>query len=133
MGAGIMGDIGCFCCGANNPIGLGLKFEMKGDYCSTIFVPKEMHQSFDGVFHGGLISAVLDEVMGKHLELLGLRSFTGRLSVRYRIPIVIGQPVTFTSEMLGRKQRLCKMKASARLADGRVAAEASAEMMLMES
>lgn len=128
-----MGDSGCFACGAHNPIGLRLRFEVDGNRCYTSFVPQEVHQSFRGIFHGGLICTILDEVMGQHLELLGYRALTGRLAVRFRKPIPIGQPVRFVSELLNRRRRLFQMQAWAELPDGRVAAEAKAEMMLQES
>lgn len=127
-----MGDVGCFACGADNPVGLRLEFSLEEDRCCTTFVPQAVHQSFAGVFHGGLISTILDEVMGKHLELLGYRAFTGRLSVRFRKPITIGQPVRFVSRLVRRRQRLFQMEAWAELPGGEVAAEATAEMMLMK-
>jgi len=128
-----MGDTGCFACGANNPIGLRLRFQVEGDRCYTSFIPQMVHQSFNGVFHGGLICTILDEVMGQHLVLLGYRAFTGRLSVRFRKPIGIGQPIRFISRLIKRRQRLFQMEAWAELPGGEVAAEATAEMMLMES
>jgi acyl-coenzyme A thioesterase PaaI-like protein len=125
-----MGDVGCFACGPNNPVGLRLRFEMDGDRCTTTFTPQEVHQSFSGVFHGGLIAAILDEVMGQHLQILGFRALTGRISVRFRKPIAVGQAVRFTSRLIRRRQRLFQMQAWAELPGGEVAAEATAEMML---
>ncbi|MGB9885836.1 MAG: PaaI family thioesterase [Moorellales bacterium] len=125
-----MGDVGCFACGPNNPVGLRLRFEMNGDRCTTVFTPEEVHQSFSGILHGGLIAAILDEVMGQHLQILGFRAYTGRLSVRFRKPINVGQTVRFTSRVIKRRQRLFQMQAWAELVGGEVAAEATAEMML---
>ena len=51
----------CFACGKANPIGLKLEFERTEEECSTAFIPKREHQSYDGRMHGGLISTLLDE------------------------------------------------------------------------
>ena len=124
---------GCFVCGKNNPIGFRLSFQIENDCCYTVVIPQAVHQSYEGVFHGGLISTILDETMGQHLELLGCRSWTGRLTVRFKKPIGIGQPVRFVSRILKRRGRFFQMEAWAELPDGKVAAEARAEMMLVES
>ena len=59
----------CFACGKANPIGLKLEFERNDEECSATFIPQREHQSYDGRMHGGLISTLLDEVMGNYLYI----------------------------------------------------------------
>jgi acyl-coenzyme A thioesterase PaaI-like protein len=56
----------CFVCGIDNPIGLHLKFYTDDEgRCIARFQPKAEHQGFPGQLHGGLISTLLDEAMGR--------------------------------------------------------------------
>ena len=49
----------CFACGKKNPIGLKMTFKMDEKECVSYFTPKEEHQSYNGMMHGGLISVLL--------------------------------------------------------------------------
>ncbi len=55
----------CFACGKDNPIGLKMEFTMDAEECVAYFTPRQEHQSYDGRMHGGLISVLLDEIMGR--------------------------------------------------------------------
>jgi acyl-coenzyme A thioesterase PaaI-like protein len=62
----------CFVCGIENPMGLKLKFytDDKGR-CIGRFQPPPEHQGYPGQLHGGLISTLLDETMGRVLTAFG--------------------------------------------------------------
>src|SRR5579864_3726600 len=55
----------CFVCGQRNPFGLHLVFRVEGDSVVADFQPREEHQGFPGVIHGGIVAAVLDEALGR--------------------------------------------------------------------
>ena len=77
----------CFACGPRNPSGLRLRFERDGDKVATTFRGQVEHQGFPGYIHGGIITAVLDEVMSR-LSLLENRwTITARMNVRFRRPL----------------------------------------------
>lgn len=76
----------CFVCGKRNPYGLQLVFRREGQSIVTDFQPREEHQGFPGVIHGGIVAAVLDETLGR-ASLLAQQpqwTMTGKLEVRYR-------------------------------------------------
>ena len=76
----------CFVCGHRNPYGLHLFFRLDQNTIVADFQPREEHQGFPGVNHGGIVAAVLDEALGR-TSLLGNNqewNMTGRLEVRYR-------------------------------------------------
>ncbi|RKZ31362.1 PaaI family thioesterase [bacterium] len=54
----------CFVCGDKNPIGLKMKFRAKGKMVRAEFIAKPEHCGYQGIVHGGIISAILDEGMG---------------------------------------------------------------------
>jgi acyl-coenzyme A thioesterase PaaI-like protein len=114
----------CFVCGRDNPIGLRLQFDFDGERAWTRFTPDESHQGYPGILHGGLTSAILDEVIGRTAIAHDLWMVTARIEIRYHAPIPIGQPLTAVGEILGVKRRLMQARAEIRLVDDTVAAEA---------
>jgi acyl-coenzyme A thioesterase PaaI-like protein len=101
-------DHWCFGCGADNPIGLKLRFfsdEATGRVWAP-WTPERPHQGFEGIVHGGLITTVLDEVMGWVVYARNIWAVTGTLSVRFRKPVEIGVPtraIAWVERDAGRK------------------------------
>ena len=53
----------CVICGMDNPFGLQAPFYvMEDDSVMTLFRYRQEHQSYPGRVHGGLITAMLDEL-----------------------------------------------------------------------
>ncbi|HVU68752.1 MAG TPA: PaaI family thioesterase [Ktedonobacteraceae bacterium] len=76
----------CFVCGQRNPFGLHLVFRQEEQSIVADFQPREEHQGFPGVLHGGIVASVLDEALGR-TPLLGTHpewTMTGRLEIKYR-------------------------------------------------
>ena len=98
----------CFACGEENPKGLHMQFEWIDEVCyQAVFTAGVEHQSYNGLVHGGIISTLLDEVMGGYVyQKTGRPAFTARLEVRYRQPTPIGVPVTVGAVL--EKQRKSK-------------------------
>jgi acyl-coenzyme A thioesterase PaaI-like protein len=97
----------CFCCGARNPIGLKLTFEMTPDRrMRTEWTPRPEHAGFKEIVHGGLVATLLDEVMIRLLYALGIRAVTAELSARYLKPLRAGRRYRFESWLLTDKGRV---------------------------
>ena len=84
----------CFACGPRNAAGLHLMFQQVGDTVTTTFRGREEHQGFPGHVHGGVISALLDEVMSRVPMLDGRWAMTARMDLRFRRPVMVGEEVT---------------------------------------
>lgn len=96
----------CFVCGQRNPFGLHLVFRQEEDSIVADFQPREEHQGFPGVIHGGIVAALLDEALGR-TSLLGNNqewTMTGRLEVRYRRYVPYG-PLLRVRARLGAERR----------------------------
>ena len=78
----------CFACGKDNPIGLKMEFTMDAEECVAYFTPRQEHQSYDGRMHGGLISVLLDEIMGHYCS-----SQKENLPIRQKWNCVTGSPL----------------------------------------
>jgi acyl-coenzyme A thioesterase PaaI-like protein len=109
-----------------NPIGLKIVFEEEGKEVWAKFTPREEHQGFPGILHGGLAGTLLDEAMGRCLMVGGEERWmvSAKLEVRYRKPIPIGEPLTVMGEIVEDRGRLVETQGEIRLSDGSLAAQA---------
>jgi uncharacterized protein (TIGR00369 family) len=120
---------GCFVCGKNNPIGLKLEFAPEGDEYVTYFVPGNEHQGWKGIAHGGIVSALMDEVMARALHAAGYRAVTGEMTVRYRKPTLVGKKARFAGKYVSEEGRVIQMSARATDEEGNLLAEATAKFV----
>ncbi|NLT94069.1 MAG: PaaI family thioesterase [Clostridia bacterium] len=121
----------CFACGERNAKGLHLKFDIDGDKVRTVFIPQKEHEGYPGLMHGGLITTILDEVMARSVNLLGLHGVTARLEVRFREPVPIGKEITFESIIVNSRHKVVDLESKAFLPDGKLAAQAQARFMVI--
>jgi len=83
----------CFVCGSGNPAGLKLVFKLdpeNGRSGAKVIFPAHF-QGWEGVVHGGLLAAVLDEAMIKAGQAKGIACITAEITVRFKKPALIGQ------------------------------------------
>ncbi|MBE5735582.1 MAG: PaaI family thioesterase [Clostridiales bacterium] len=83
-------SINCIICGMDNNLGVKAPFyEMEDGSVYTIFRFKPEHQSYPGRVHGGLITAMLDELAGRVLWVVEPETYavTTSLEVRFRKPV----------------------------------------------
>ena len=122
---------GCFGCGKNNPIGLHLNMKRIDDHCEAVFTPQKEHESYGDRMHGGLVTTLLDEVMGDYvLKVTGVPTYTAEIDVRFRHAVPIGKPLTITGWITKQRGRLVVTEGQVKAADGTVMAEATAKMMM---
>ncbi|MDD2422354.1 MAG: PaaI family thioesterase [Heliobacteriaceae bacterium] len=133
MTVSVTGDGMCFCCGERNPIGLHLTFAWEDEEYVTYFTAKPEHQSYNGITHGGLVSTVLDEVMGRVLSQTGIFALTARMDLRLRLSVPIGERVRYAGRVVKRRGKVIDMAATAHLPDGRLAVEATARFLTVDS
>jgi len=119
----------CFLCGRENPVGLKLDFyedEQARQVKADITLP-DVYQGYPGVVHGGIVSAILDEVSGRAAMIEGgheLLLATLRLTVRFRRPTPTETPLTAVGWVVQRGGVGTRAAAEIRLPDGTVTAEA---------
>lgn len=90
----------CYGCGAENPIGLKLDFELDGNELRARFVPMDDHQGYPGIVHGGVISSLLYEVMANVTRYLGDEGVLRRYAVEFRRPAPVGKPLLVTAKVV---------------------------------
>ena len=109
----------CFVCGLENPLGLRLAFYEDDDGSVTCqFTPRQEYQGYPGWLHGGITTALLDEVLGRAAIARDLWVATAKLKVRYR------QPITVRGKLTRVRSRTVEARGEVLLTDGALAAEA---------
>jgi uncharacterized protein (TIGR00369 family) len=94
----------CFACGRENPISLRLEFKPDdADGVKAVFVPDEVHQGYNGIMHGGLITTLLDEAMVKACIMQGIEAITAEIKVRFRRAVPVGESI-FIKAIIGKKK-----------------------------
>ena len=114
----------CFGCGASNPEGLHIEFDVDGGRVSGRFVAREAHQGYPGVAHGGIAAAALDEAMGWAMYAAGAWAMTARMEVKYRRSLPLGEPLSVSAEVIRNRGRLLEASADIRNGAGELLAEA---------
>ncbi len=119
----------CFGCGALNANGLRLTFfpDPDGNGVWTSVTPDARFEGYTGIVHGGIISAVLDEVMAWSLYREETWAVTGQLSTRFRMPVRVGEPVRAIGRIVRDRGRVIETRGEIRReADDALLAEATA-------
>ena len=85
----------CFGCGAANPAGMKLAFELDLDArrARGSFVLGQNYAGGGGFAHGGIIAVMLDEAMGKISRLKDESAVMAEMNIEYRKPVPIGKPI----------------------------------------
>jgi len=123
----------CFVCGLDNPIGLKMHFyQDESGRVVARFTPQKAHEGYPGVVHGGIVTAILDEVLGRAAIAAEDWAMTVRLNLRFRRPVPILKPLTAVAEVVRKKRNLLELRGAILLEDGRTATEAVGTFMKME-
>lgn len=118
----------CFVCGRKNPRGLYMTFYDDGDdEVWSDYVVSGEYQSYPGIVHGGVVAAMLDEVVGRVAMIGDHHHFmmSVKLEVKYRHPVPTETPLKITGKIVKLRGRLGRAVGEIALPDGTIAAEAS--------
>jgi len=118
----------CFVCGRNNPHGLYMTFFDNGDneVCSNYTV-SEAYQGYPGVVHGGVVAAMLDEVVARVSMIKDHHHFmmSVKLEVKYRHPVPTETQLKIVGRVVRLRGRLGMAVGEVILPDGTIAAEST--------
>ncbi len=124
----------CFVCGIENPWGLKAKFfDLVNGDTAGIYTPDESYQSYPGRQHGGITAAILDEVMGRTINLAQpeVWGVTVELSIRYQKPVTLDGRLTAVGRVTHDNRRLFETAGELYLPDGQIAATATGRYIKM--
>jgi len=123
---------GCFVCGVNNASGLHTEFyELEDGTMAALVTVQSHHQSYPGRVHGGVCSALLDETIGRALNVSEPDAWavTVELSVRFKKPVPYDIPLVVVGRALTNNRRLFTGEGTILLPNGEEAATATGKYM----
>ena len=119
----------CFVCGLDNHYGLKLRFYETGPgEVSAEYTVPDQFQGYPGLVHGGIVTAMLDEVTGRaHLSDGETRfMYTAKLEIRFRKNVPINTPLRVVGNIVKSKRRMASSTGKIFGPDGDLLAEANA-------
>ena len=122
----------CFVCGVNNEWGLHSDFyEMEDGTVAALATAKFNHQSYPGRVHGGVICAMLDETMGRAINVTEPDTWavTGDIDIRYKHPVPYDVQLIVTGRVTRNTRLIFDGEGEIILPDGTVAATGHARYM----
>lgn len=128
----VAADSTCFVCGPNNPIGLKADFTTDIATCSS-FAALQLPASFQGwqgVVHGGIIAALLDEACIYACRAKSDQCVTAELQVRYRQPVPVGAAVTVEGRLTDSNRKIWLASAQLKI-NNTLYAEATAKVYIL--
>lgn len=115
-------------CGVDNRFGLQTRFfETTNNEVIALFSPREEHQSYPGIAHGGVSAALLDEVIGRAIMAFYDQNTFGvtiDLQVKYRKPVPLGIELKAIGRITKDSGRMFEGTGELYLPDGTVAVSA---------
>jgi uncharacterized protein (TIGR00369 family) len=126
----------CFVCGESNHGGVHVRFyEQEDGSLLARFTGADHHQGYQGRMHGGVITAIMDETMGRAIMIThgeAIWGVTAEFSVRFRKPVPLGVDLTAIGRIVSEKSRTFEGAGELYLPDGSVAVEGSGKYVKLD-
>ncbi|MGL4761141.1 MAG: PaaI family thioesterase [Sarcina sp.] len=122
----------CLVCGVNNTLGLHTEFyELENGELVGIFKTIDEHQSYPGRVHGGMSAAILDETIGRVINIFeeGTWGVTIDLQIKYRKPVPLCTELKVVARLTKNTHRSFEGEGEIILPDGTKAVTATARYM----
>lgn len=123
----------CLVCGLQNPFGLHAHFyELDNHDLLAIFHPKDEHQGYPGRMHGGMLTAIIDETIGRAITMQYDEQIWGvtlEFNIRFKKPVPTDAEIRVVGRITEDNGRIFKGAGEILLPDGRVAVYGSGVYM----
>ena len=126
----------CFVCGKKNPLGLHATIRKNKDKIIGEFISKKEHEGPRGLLHGGVIAALLDEVMVHLAHSIispGQDTPTASLSIRFHRPVPTGKKIILEAIISGKHSKLIQAQASVKFEDGTLVARGEGKFIIINT
>lgn len=124
----------CFVCGVHNEKGVHASFyETETGEVAAVFTPHRLHQSYPGRVHGGIAAAVLDETIGRAIQIgqPDVWGVTVELTLAYKKPLPYGCALKAFGRITHENRLLFEGEGEILTPEGEVAVTAKAKYVKM--
>jgi uncharacterized protein (TIGR00369 family) len=124
----------CFVCGLINDKGLKASFyETDSKEVVAVFTPQALHQSYPGRLHGGIAACILDETIGRAIQIESpdIWGVTVELSLSYKKPVPYGVELKAAGRITKENRLLFEGEGEIYTPDGQVAVTAKGKYVKM--
>jgi uncharacterized protein (TIGR00369 family) len=124
----------CFVCGLKNEKGLKASFyETEDNEVVAVFTPHELHQSYPGRLHGGIAACILDETMGRAVQIGNpdIWGVTVELTLTYKKPLPYSTELKAVGRITKENRLLFEGEGEIYTPDGEAAVTAKAKYVKM--
>ena len=122
----------CFVCGMDNEASLRTKYyELENKLILGLFQGAALHQSYPKRMHGGIITALLDETVGRAIQIEEPETFgvTVEITVRYLKPVPLDETLYCVGKIIEKKKILFYGEGYISNTQGEILATCSAKYM----
>jgi acyl-coenzyme A thioesterase PaaI-like protein len=112
----------CFACGDLNVHGLQLRLHLDPGSSWTETTIDARFGGWEGIIHGGIICAILDEVMAWALISEDCWGVTAKMTVQFRRPVPVGNAIRAEGSLVDRRRRVLRT-------EGRMLEAATGELL----
>ena len=115
----------CIVCGQQSETSMKAAFyELEDGTIAALATAQEIHQSYPGPVHGGMITALLDETAGRAINITEPSTWavTAEIQVRFKKPVLYDVPLVATGEVGKNGRRMFEAFGQLFLPDGTLAA-----------
>ena len=124
----------CVVCGLKNALSLGTRFyAVEGDLMVGLVTGRDEHQSYPNRMHGGMISALLDEVVGRAINVVEPEAFgvTSELNVKFKKPVPLNEEIRVVGKLTKNTRLVFQAEGFVEDARGNILATAKATYVKM--
>lgn len=124
----------CFVCGLQNASSLKTSFyELENGEIIAFFRPTSEHQSYPGRLHGGVAAAILDETIGRAINITheDVWGVTVELNLKYKKPVPLDKELRVIGRITRDTSRLFEGTGEILLSNGEVAVTAAGKYLKM--
>ena len=126
----------CVVCGTVNPLSLGTRFyHVEGDMIVGLVTGRDEHQSYPNRMHGGMISALLDEVVGRAINVVepGAFGVTSEINVKFKKPVPLNEEIRVVGKLTKNTRLIFQAAGFVEDASGNILATATATYVKMDA
>jgi len=119
----------CFACGKDNLQGLRLPIVSRPEGVEMSYAVPDGFAGWQGIVHGGIVAAMLDELMAWAGNQSDRSTVTAEMTVRYHKPVKTNQPIRGRGRITEDRGRLVRAEAQLLDESGELLATATGKLV----